>query len=77
MDDERIHLLHSLESDIIQTLAEGVPESKPIIVRTYTLNHERIALFWKKGNFANGPLKGYKLTLTSQENENSSSSMVS
>lgn len=45
------------------TSAWGAPISKPIIKEIFALDAEHIGVFWQKGLYTNGPLKGYKLRL--------------
>lgn len=47
----------------IQTEAEGLPSSAPVIVRAAAVDSCRISVSWEPGPFPNGPLLSYVLRL--------------
>lgn len=55
--------LHSEQSLIISTLAQGSPLSKPEIVRAVAVDDTRISISWESGPFTNGPILFYVLQI--------------
>ena len=53
----------SEQSVIISTLAQGIPMSKPIIVRCLAVDQTRISISWEPGAFVNGPILSYALLI--------------
>ncbi|XP_076667958.1 receptor protein-tyrosine kinase sevenless isoform X2 [Andrena cerasifolii] len=53
----------SAPSVVIRTLAEGLPTSAPVILRSAVVDSCRISVSWEPGPFPNGPLLSYVLRL--------------
>lgn len=57
----------SAPSVVIQTMANGLPTSAPIIVRAAAVDSCRVSVSWEPGPFPNGPLLSYVLRLQGDE----------
>lgn len=55
--------LISEKSVVISTLSDGVPTSKPNIIRCAAVDQTRISISWESGPFPNGPILSYVLEI--------------
>ncbi|XP_044317007.1 protein sevenless [Drosophila rhopaloa] len=60
-------VLYSPATPAYQTPPEGAPTSAPVIEHLLGLDDTHLAVHWHPGRFTNGPLEGYRLSLSSSQ----------